>query len=104
VAAHSKLNSKDCLFILSVGGGNVEKNVSPNLVAALQLAKQVGARIIGIVGKDGGYTAKVADACVIVPTVNPTTSPRTARPSRRSSGTCSSPTPTSRSTRPNGSR
>jgi D-sedoheptulose 7-phosphate isomerase len=66
----SKLNSKDCLFILSVGGGNVEKNVSPNLVAALQLAKQVGARIIGIVGKDGGYTAKVADACVIVPTVN----------------------------------
>ena len=67
----SKLNSKDCLFILSVGGGNVEKNVSPNLVAALQLAKQVGARIIGIVGKDGGYTAKVADACVIIPTVNP---------------------------------
>jgi D-sedoheptulose 7-phosphate isomerase len=69
----SKLNSKDCLFILSVGGGNIEKNVSPNLVAALQLAKQVGARIIGIVGKDGGYTAKVADACVIVPTVNPNT-------------------------------
>jgi D-sedoheptulose 7-phosphate isomerase len=67
----SKLSSKDCLFILSVGGGNMEKNVSPNLVAALQLAKQVGARIIGIVGKDGGYTAKVADACVIVPTVNP---------------------------------
>jgi D-sedoheptulose 7-phosphate isomerase len=67
----SKLNSKDCLFILSVGGGNLEKNVSPNLVAAMQLAKQVGAHIIGIVGKDGGYTAKVADACVIVPTVNP---------------------------------
>ena len=67
----SKLNSKDCLFILSVGGGNIEKNVSPNLVAALQLAKQVGAHVIGIVGKDGGYTAKVADACVIVPTVNP---------------------------------
>jgi D-sedoheptulose 7-phosphate isomerase len=67
----SRLNAKDCLFILSVGGGNVEKNVSPNLVAALQLAKQVGARVIGIVGKDGGYTAKVADACVIVPTVNP---------------------------------
>src|SRR5580698_4104006 len=67
----SRLSSKDCLFILSVGGGNVEKNVSPNLVAALQLAKQVGARIIGIVGKDGGYTAKVADACVIIPTVNP---------------------------------
>jgi len=67
----SRLNAKDCLFILSVGGGNMEKNVSPNLVAALQLAKQVGARVIGIVGKDGGYTAKVADACVIVPTVNP---------------------------------
>ena len=67
----AKLNSRDCLFILSVGGGNLEKNVSPNLVAAMQLAKQVGARIIGIVGKDGGYTAKVADACVVVPTVNP---------------------------------
>jgi len=67
----SKLNSKDLIFTLSVGGGNLEKNVSPNLVAALQLAKEVGARIIGIVGKDGGFTAKVADACVIVPTVNP---------------------------------
>jgi D-sedoheptulose 7-phosphate isomerase len=67
----SKLNSKDCLFILSVGGGNLEKNVSPNLVSAIQLAKEVGARVIGIVGKDGGYTAKQADACVIVPTVNP---------------------------------
>ena len=67
----SRLSSKDCLFILSVGGGNLEKNVSPNLVAAMQLAKQVGARIIGIIGKDGGYTAKVADACVVVPTVNP---------------------------------
>ena len=67
----SRLNAKDALFILSVGGGNLEKNVSPNLVAAMQLARQVGARIIGLVGKDGGYTAKVADACVIVPTVNP---------------------------------
>ena len=67
----SRLGAKDCLFILSVGGGNLEKNVSPNLVAAMQLAKQVGARVIGIVGKDGGHTAKVADACVIVPTVNP---------------------------------
>src|SRR5947209_19027820 len=60
----SRLNSKDALLIFSVGGGNLEKNVSPNLVTAVQLAKQVGARIIGIVGKDGGYTAKVADACV----------------------------------------
>lgn len=67
----SKLSSKDALLIFSVGGGNLEKNVSPNLVLALQLAKQVGARVVGIVGKDGGYTAKVADACVIVPVVNP---------------------------------
>jgi D-sedoheptulose 7-phosphate isomerase len=67
----SRLTAKDCVMILSVGGGNLEKNVSPNLVTALQFAKQVGARVIGIVGKDGGYTATVADACVIVPTVNP---------------------------------
>src|SRR5205809_5516316 len=66
----SRLKKEDALLIFSVGGGNLEKNVSPNLVTALQLAKQVGARVIGIVGKDGGYTAKVADACVIVPTVN----------------------------------
>src|SRR5947209_12339078 len=62
----SRVNSKDALLILSVGGGNLEKNVSPNLVHALQLAKQVGARVISIVGTDGGYTAKLADACVIV--------------------------------------
>jgi D-sedoheptulose 7-phosphate isomerase len=67
----SRLTAKDTLLILSVGGGNLEKNVSPNLVLALQFAKQIGARVVGIVGKDGGYTAKVADACVIVPTVNP---------------------------------
>ncbi|HTB80512.1 MAG TPA: SIS domain-containing protein [Opitutaceae bacterium] len=67
----SRLNAKDALLILSVGGGNLEKNVSPNLVTALQLAKQAGARVVGIVGKDGGYTAKVANACVIVPTINP---------------------------------
>ena len=67
----SRLAPKDTLLILSVGGGNLEKNVSPNLVTALQLAKRIGARIVGIVGRDGGYTAKVADACVIVPTVNP---------------------------------
>jgi D-sedoheptulose 7-phosphate isomerase len=67
----SRLNAKDALLIFSVGGGNAEKNVSPNLVAAMQLAQQVGARILGIVGKDGGYTAQVAHACVIVPTVNP---------------------------------
>jgi D-sedoheptulose 7-phosphate isomerase len=66
----SRLQAADMLFIFSVGGGNLEKNVSPNLVSALQLAKQVGARVVGIVGRDGGYTATVADACVIVPTVN----------------------------------
>jgi D-sedoheptulose 7-phosphate isomerase len=66
----SKLSTKDAVFIFSVGGGNLEKNISPNLVTALQYAKSVGARITGVVGRDGGYTAKVADACVIVPTVN----------------------------------
>ncbi len=67
----SRLRADDLVLVLSVGGGNVEKNVSPNLVAALQHAKQVGARVIGVVGRDGGYTAQVADACVIIPTVNP---------------------------------
>jgi len=67
----SKLSSKDAVFIFSVGGGNLEKNISPNLVTALQHAKSVGAKITGVVGRDGGYTAQVADACVIVPTVNP---------------------------------
>jgi D-sedoheptulose 7-phosphate isomerase len=66
----SKLNSKDCLFILSVGGGNKEKNVSPNLIEAIDLAKEVGARVTGIVGRDGGYTAQNADVCLVVPTVN----------------------------------
>jgi D-sedoheptulose 7-phosphate isomerase len=67
----SKLSSKDCLFILSVGGGNKEKNVSPNLIEAIDLAKEVGARITGIVGRDGGYTAQNADVCLVVPTLNP---------------------------------
>jgi len=66
----SKLNSKDCLFILSVGGGNKEKNVSANLIEAIDLAKEVGAKVTGIVGRDGGYTAKNADICLVVPTVN----------------------------------
>ncbi|TAK86049.1 MAG: SIS domain-containing protein [Betaproteobacteria bacterium] len=69
----SRLTSRDCVFVFSVGGGNLEKNISPNLVEALKHAKQVGAKVTGIVGRDGGYTAKVADACVIVPTVNPET-------------------------------
>jgi D-sedoheptulose 7-phosphate isomerase len=67
----SRLNGKDALLILSVGGGDVEKNVSPNLVTALQLAKERGASVLGIVGRDGGYTAKVADVAIIIPTVNP---------------------------------
>jgi D-sedoheptulose 7-phosphate isomerase len=67
----SRLRASDLVFVFSVGGGNLEKNVSPNLVAALQYAKSVGAKIGGIVGRDGGYTAQVADACVIIPTVNP---------------------------------
>lgn len=66
----SRLKANDTLFILSVGGGNLEKNVSPNLVAALQYAKSIGSSIIGIVGRDGGYTKQVANACVIIPTVN----------------------------------
>jgi len=66
----SRLTAKDLLFVLSVGGGNLEKNVSPNLVSALSYAKQVGSKIVGIVGRDGGYTAKVADACVLIPTIN----------------------------------
>ena len=66
----SRLSSKDAVCVFSVGGGNLEKNVSPNLVTALQHAKAVGARITGVVGRDGGFTAQVADACVIIPTVN----------------------------------
>ena len=69
----SKLKTKDCIFVFSVGGGNLEKNISPNLVEALKYAETVGAKITGVVGRDGGYTAKVADACVIIPTVNPDT-------------------------------
>jgi D-sedoheptulose 7-phosphate isomerase len=69
----SKLNSKDCLFILSVGGGDKEKNVSPNLIEAIDLAREVGARVTGIVGREGGYTAKNANLCLVVPTVNPET-------------------------------
>jgi len=69
----SKLNSKDGLLILSVGGGNKELNVSPNLIEAIDFAKEVRARIIGIVGRDGGYTAKHANHCLVIPTVNPET-------------------------------
>ena len=71
--AGSRLRQEDGVFVLSVGGGSVEKNVSANLVRALDHARTVGATIVGIVGRDGGYTARVADVCVIVPTVNPET-------------------------------
>jgi D-sedoheptulose 7-phosphate isomerase len=67
----SCLAPRDVVMVLSVGGGDLANNVSPNLVTALQLAEEVGARIVGIVGRDGGYTAKVADACILIPTVNP---------------------------------
>lgn len=69
----SKLSPVDGVFILSVGGGNSEKNISVNLIRAIDYAKEAGAKIFGIVGRDGGYTAKMADACVIVPPVNPET-------------------------------
>ena len=69
----SHLKPVDTIFVLSVGGGNLEKNISPNLVEALKFAKSVGSSVTGIVGRDGGYTAEVADVCVIVPTVNPET-------------------------------
>lgn len=66
----SHLNSRDGVFVFSVGGGNAEKNVSVNIVSSLKHAKEVGAKIFGVVGRDGGYTAQVADACVIIPPLN----------------------------------
>ncbi len=66
----SRLRRGDAVLVFSVGGGNLERNVSPNLIKALEYAKSLGATILGVVGRDGGYTAQVADACVIVPTVN----------------------------------
>jgi D-sedoheptulose 7-phosphate isomerase len=69
----SRLRRDDALVVFSVGGGSLEKNISPNLVRALEYGRTIGAAIVGIVGRDGGFTATVADACVIVPTVNPET-------------------------------
>jgi D-sedoheptulose 7-phosphate isomerase len=69
----SRLSKADALFIFSVGGGSIERNLSTNIVACLRHARDVGARILGVVGRDGGFTAQVADACVIVPTVDPET-------------------------------
>jgi D-sedoheptulose 7-phosphate isomerase len=70
--AGSRLRKEDAVLVLSVGGGNLEKNVSPNLVTALEYARSIGAAVLGIVGRDGGFTAQVADACVVIPTVNAT--------------------------------
>lgn len=69
----SRLGSEDMVLVFSVGGGDLERNISPNVVRALEHAKEVGATVCGVVGRDGGYTARVADACVIIPTVNPQT-------------------------------
>jgi D-sedoheptulose 7-phosphate isomerase len=69
----SRLRKGDLVFVFSVGGGDAERNISANLVTALKYAKQVGAKICGVVGRDGGFTAKVADACVLVPVINPET-------------------------------
>ena len=67
----SRLNEKDAVLVLSVGGGDADRNVSANLVAALQLAKERGSAVLGIVGRDGGYTRQVADVVVVIPPVNP---------------------------------
>ena len=69
----SNLNKKDMIFIFSVGGGNAKKNISLNIIKSLQLAKKVSAKVCGVVGRDGGYTAQVADACVIIPSLNSAT-------------------------------
>jgi len=69
----SRINANDLVFVFSVGGGNLEKNISVNILRSLELAKTVGAQICGVVGRDGGYTSKVADACVVIPTVKPET-------------------------------
>jgi D-sedoheptulose 7-phosphate isomerase len=66
----SRLNARDMVFVFSVGGGDLQRNISANLVCALQYAKEVGATVCGVVGRDGGYTAHVADACVLIPVVN----------------------------------
>ena len=83
----SRLADRDAVMVFSVGGGNEEKNVSPNLVRALKYAKSIGSTILGIVGRDGGYTATVADACVIVPRSTTRTSRRIPKRFKRSYGT-----------------
>src|SRR5688572_14795470 len=67
----SRLGPGDAVFVFSVGGGDLDRNVSPNIVRAVAYAKEVGARVLGVVGRDGGYTARAADACLVVPAVSP---------------------------------
>jgi D-sedoheptulose 7-phosphate isomerase len=67
----SKLSQTDMIFVFSVGGGDLEKNISPNIVLALKYAKEIGVKVLGVVGRNDGYTAEIADACIIIPTVNP---------------------------------
>ncbi len=69
----SRITGTDAVMVLSVGGGNAEKNISPNIVEALKLARSVGARVLGVVGRDGGYTQQVADVCVVIPTIDSAT-------------------------------
>ena len=69
----SKFNSKDIILVFSVGGGSLEKNISTNIVEALKLAKEVNAKVIGVVSRDGGYTKQVADSCILIPTMSPET-------------------------------
>lgn len=69
----SRLKSKDMLFVFSVGGGDAERNISVNIVKALQYGKEIGTNVCGVVGRNGGYTAQVADACIIIPVINPDT-------------------------------
>ena len=66
----SRFNSKDCVFVFSVGGGNLEKNISANLVKVVQEAKRIGAKVVGVVGKDGGYTKQAGDAVLVIPTIS----------------------------------
>ena len=80
----SKLTNKDLIFIFSVGGGSLEKNISVNLVEAIKYGKSVGSRITGVVGKDGGYTAQNSDTCIIIPIVNDQNILRTQKLSRQS--------------------
>jgi len=66
----SRLGARDALLVFSVGGGNQEKHISVNLIEAIELGRGIGAKVFGVVGRDGGYTAQAADACVVIPTIS----------------------------------